>query len=165
MVPSPYPREDDDGGDGESSSASEWDDALDEDMEALRRACEITGRRPADIDGYSGGEGSDSEDDLDLLRSIQERFPLPSTSEGPPILKPLNAIPSMDSEEEDDFETLRAIQRRFVQYENGKPHGCASNLLHCREYFCDFPVKGFTYAYRRKYKRWNGSKFGWFMRN
>ncbi|CAA6661262.1 unnamed protein product [Spirodela intermedia] len=118
MVPSLFPREDDDDGDGESSGASEWDDALDDDMETLRRACVIAGRRPTDIDRYSGGEGSDSEDDLDLLRSIQERFPLPSTAGSPPILKALNSIPSIESDEEDDFETLRAIQRRFVQYED-----------------------------------------------
>ncbi|MQL78902.1 hypothetical protein Taro_011354, partial [Colocasia esculenta] len=106
-------------GDDEDSSASDRDDSLDEDMEALRRACMITGSSPGEFaaDG-ADGDSSESEDDLDLLRSIQERFSVPSSvGNDPPIVKPLNSILSMESDEEDDFETLRGIQRRFVQYE------------------------------------------------
>lgn len=105
-----------------ASSASDRDDALDEDMEALRRACLIAGRSPSDLDPGDGGESSDSEDDLDLLRSIQQRFSVPSANaiDDPPIPRPLNLILPTESDEEDDFETLRAIQRRFVHYENGE---------------------------------------------
>ncbi|OAY71802.1 Myb-like protein L [Ananas comosus] len=108
-----------------ASSDSDRDDALDEDMEALRRACMLTGADPPDAlggsDSDSGGESSDS-DDLGLLRRLQERFSVPSAaagaSESLPFVKPLSILPQSDSDEEDDFETLRAIQRRFSHYES-----------------------------------------------
>ncbi|XP_078439028.1 myb domain protein 4r1 isoform X2 [Wolffia australiana] len=105
MAPSPSAEEED--------SDGVEDDSLDEDLQALKRACLLAGRDPSHAPDLSVGEASDSEDDLDLLRSIQQRFPLPL------IARPSQSVRSMDSEEEDDFETLRAIEKRFKQYEKG----------------------------------------------
>ncbi|XP_072976256.1 uncharacterized protein [Typha angustifolia] len=107
-----------------SSDDSDRDEALDEDMEALRRACLLTGNDPAsafdDSDSGSDSGGSSSGiDDVGLLRRLQERFPSSSSAvELPPFIKPLCARHPQDSDEEDDFEILRAIQRRFSSYEN-----------------------------------------------
>nr|XP_010932454.1 uncharacterized protein LOC105053113 isoform X1 [Elaeis guineensis]XP_029122846.1 uncharacterized protein LOC105053113 isoform X1 [Elaeis guineensis]XP_029122847.1 uncharacterized protein LOC105053113 isoform X1 [Elaeis guineensis] len=104
-----------------SSTGSDRDEALDEDMEALRRACMLTGAKPVvvdDSDSDSGGESS-STDDIDLLHRLQERFYVPSSdADSLPFIKPLSSRPPPDSDEEDDFETLRAIQKRFTQYES-----------------------------------------------
>ena len=98
----------------------EDDGSVDEDMETLRRACMIVGRDPAG-GCYSDDESSASEDDFDLLRSIQQRCSSSSMAETPLMLKPLNVMIPTDSED-DDFETVRAIQRRFAQYDIGKLH-------------------------------------------
>jgi myb proto-oncogene protein len=66
-------------------SGSEDENDLDEDMEALGRACVITGRKPNDLDnpstsaanGYYSAD-SDSDDDLELVRNIQNRFSISS---------------------------------------------------------------------------------------
>jgi myb proto-oncogene protein len=65
-------------------SGSEDDNDLDEDMEALRRACMLTGRNPNDLDNPSTSSAngyysavsadSDSDDDLELVRNIKNRF-------------------------------------------------------------------------------------------
>lgn len=116
-----------------SSTGSDHDETFDEDMEALRRACMLTGANPVavdDSDSDSGGESS-STDDIDLLRRLQERFYVPSSdADSLPFIKPLISRPPPDSDEEDDFETLRAIQKRFTQYESGK-HWNACNFLGC----------------------------------
>ncbi|KAM6568160.1 hypothetical protein CsatB_016145 [Cannabis sativa] len=114
-----------------SSEEDEDDDAFDEDMEALKRACMITGTNPDDLNNSSAtptagesiskvedeeDEDDDDEDDLELVRNIKNRF---STFE-PLSLKPLCVLPPAimsDDDEGDDFETLRAIQKRFAAYD------------------------------------------------
>ncbi|XP_044465592.1 uncharacterized protein LOC123195812 isoform X3 [Mangifera indica] len=116
--------------DGEEFSGSENDDGFDEEeREAIRRACMISGTDPNDLDNTnklqltvaadsSGGVSadywsSDSEDDRELVRKIQNRLALSDDS-----CQPLCALPPvlLDDDEEDDFETLRAIQLRFSAY-------------------------------------------------
>ncbi|XP_057952599.1 uncharacterized protein LOC131146820 [Malania oleifera] len=103
------------------------DGSFDEDMEALRRACLLTGTDAADLDRATtatdnssaaaattsaAADSEDDFDDLEFVRSIQQRFHAPPLS-----LKSPSSIPtSVSDEEEDDFETLRAIQRRFATY-------------------------------------------------
>ncbi|XP_071903435.1 uncharacterized protein [Coffea arabica] len=122
----------------EESSGSDADDGFDEDMEALRRACLLTGTNVDDLEnpcspspavtattsGAAATTGSDSdaddaEDDLELVRNIQKRFAIVTDNALEPLtLEPLYSIhPSAN--EDDDFETLRAIQRRFFAYSEG----------------------------------------------
>ncbi|XP_038987867.1 myb-like protein L [Phoenix dactylifera] len=115
-----------------SSFESGGDEAFDDDMEALRRACMLTGADPAavnDSDSDSGGESS-STDDVDLLRRLQERFSVPSSdADSLPFIKPLSSRPLPESDEEDDFETLRAIQRRFTQYDSDAQKKKSENFV------------------------------------
>lgn len=144
-----------------SDSDSDSDDGFNEDMEALKRACQLTGETPADhqlqlpsttaaggitsegasSEGESEGEGGD---DLQLVRSIQKRFAEPmDMGEEPLRLKPLlTVLPDWsDSDDiEEDYETLRAIQRRFAAYSDGI---CCS-LLPC------IKPMGFSYIYNVK---------------
>lgn len=118
----------------DESSGSEDDDALDEDMESLRRACMLTGRNPNDLNNpstsaangdYSAGAAdadSDSDDDLELVRNIQNRFSISSTLCETLSLEPLSSLPPAASDEDDDFETLLAIQQRFSAHATGKPY-------------------------------------------
>ncbi|KAG1368426.1 putative myb-like protein L [Cocos nucifera] len=97
------------------SFGSGGDEAFDDDVEALRRACMLTGDDP---ESDSGAESSTT-DDVDLLHRLQERFSvLSSDADSLPFIKPLSSHPLPESDEEDDFETLRAIQRRFTQYDS-----------------------------------------------
>ncbi|OWM62626.1 snRNA-activating protein complex subunit 4 [Punica granatum] len=105
------------GEDDEELSGSENEESLfDEDMEALRRACLLTGTdmpAPSTSD-HDASVDADSDDDLQLVRSIQSRFSISSD-----LFKPLAVLPPAGSDgEEDDFETLRAIQRRFSAYDH-----------------------------------------------
>ncbi|KAL5815509.1 hypothetical protein ACOSQ4_026150 [Xanthoceras sorbifolium] len=126
--------------DGDGFSGSESDDAFDEDMEALRRACMITGTDPNDLDNAnrpsspataaanstaavaaedSVAFSSDSEDDLELVRNIQNRLALSNPNDvcEPLSLEALCTLPpAVSDEDEDDFEILRVIQRRFSNY-------------------------------------------------
>ncbi|XP_031259352.1 uncharacterized protein LOC116117469 [Pistacia vera] len=126
------PRDEDD---GEEFSDSENDEGFDEEeREAIRRACMITDTDPNDLDNSdklqltvgadsSGGAdagfwSSDGEEDLELVRKIQNRLALSDDSCQPLSLKALCTLPPVlsDDDEEDDFETLRIIQRRFSAY-------------------------------------------------
>ncbi|KAK1298252.1 hypothetical protein QJS10_CPB14g00312 [Acorus calamus] len=126
----------DDESDGDYSYGSDRDEAFEEDMEALRRACMIAGTDPNDAlrvpsgledgDDGSGGGGSnvdDGADDLELANSIRRRFSAQASSSSsfdrPPIVRPLCTLLPSDLDEDDDFEMLRTIQRRFLQYESG----------------------------------------------
>lgn len=110
-----------------SCSDDEGDDLFDDDMEALRRACRLTGTdisvaTAATTASTSGrdvtGSDSDSEiDDLEYVRSIKEKFSLQS-NQSMPLASSLLSFTSDD--DEDDFETLRAIQKRFSAYDHGK---------------------------------------------
>lgn len=106
-----------------SGSDSDLDDyGLQEDMEALRRACSFSGAVTTlvsdDSSSYSG------EEDRELYRKIQERFSVTNDAEEPLNLTPICALPPVslsDSDVDDcdgDFEILRAIQRRFSDYNN-----------------------------------------------
>ncbi|KAG5229816.1 transcription factor [Salix suchowensis] len=105
------------------------------DMEALRQACIVTGTNLTNIspaaavsDGSGEADGnscggasvsdSESEDDFELFRSVQNRFAKSAGSLEPLSLKPLCALPPVSDDEEDDFETLCAVKRRFAAYDN-----------------------------------------------
>ncbi|KAJ6340322.1 hypothetical protein OIU77_008141 [Salix suchowensis] len=111
------------------------DDDFQNDMEALRQACIVTdtnltnispaaavsdGSGEADGNSCSGASVSDSEseDDFELFRSVQNRFAKSAGSLEPLSLKPLCALPPVSDDEEDDFETLCAVKRRFAAYDN-----------------------------------------------
>ncbi|RWW48771.1 hypothetical protein BHE74_00045125 [Ensete ventricosum] len=101
-----------------SPSGSDDGDAFDADMEALRRACALTGADPADVGGaYLDSDSDSGSDDAGLLRRLQERFYSPSQAvDSFSLVKPLSYIAPMDldDDDDDDFETLRAIQLRFT---------------------------------------------------
>lgn len=129
-------------GDGEEAdgfSGSENDDAFDEDMEALRRACMLTGTDPNDLHNAdrpsspaaadssvavptadAGAFSSDSEDDLQLVRNITNRLASSNSNDlcEPLSLEALCTLPPVVSDDDyDDFEILRLIQRRFSAYD------------------------------------------------
>ncbi|GMQ11458.1 hypothetical protein CsSME_00054095 [Camellia sinensis var. sinensis] len=106
-------------------SGSDSDEGFNEDMEALRRACILTGTDPQALDtsvatgGVAASSDSD-EEDFELVRGIQQRLTACNHAEAPLFLKPLCTLPPAASDDdEDDFETLRAIQRRFEGYDKG----------------------------------------------
>ncbi|KAL0429528.1 UNVERIFIED_CONTAM: hypothetical protein Sradi_0578800 [Sesamum radiatum] len=128
----------------EEFSDTDSDDGFDEDMEALKRACQLTEENhidhqlqlpsaAAEVAGVSALEEAESdeegEDDLQLVRSIQKRFAVSMDMEEEPLtMKPLSTLPpdwSDNDDCEDDYETLRAIQRRFAAYNDG---GLKDNL-------------------------------------
>lgn len=120
----------DDDDDDEVSSGSEGGSAsFDEDMEALRRACVLTGADADSAVAQAGGlelaapdsDSDDDDDDLGLVRRLQERFSADLAN--PLTLKPLASLhpaAATSDEDEDDFETLRAIQKRFCAYDHSK---------------------------------------------
>lgn len=109
-------------------SEDDRDESFDEDMEALKRACVLTGKNPNEIEPPASmaaapeSDDSDAEseeiDDMKLVRSIQKRFSFPL--DVLQISKSIRSHAPGDSDEEDDFETLRAIQRRFSHYDKGR---------------------------------------------
>lgn len=126
--------------DTEEFSGSENDNGFDEDLEALRRACMITGTDPKDLSitdepsssiasevpasgsGRGGGDltgiVSDSEDDLEFVRKIQNRLAFSDDLGEPLSLEALCTLPpAVSDDDEDDFETLRVIQQRFAAYD------------------------------------------------
>ncbi|XP_011084456.1 uncharacterized protein LOC105166700 isoform X1 [Sesamum indicum] len=124
----------------EEFSDTDSDDGFSEDMEALKRACQLTEENHIDhqlaateVAGVSASEEAESdeegEDDLQLVRSIQKRFAVSMDMEEEPLtMKPLCTLPpdwSDNDDCEDDYETLRAIQRRFAAYNDG---GLKDNL-------------------------------------
>ncbi|KAL9170279.1 hypothetical protein ABFS82_04G134600 [Erythranthe guttata] len=134
-------------------SDTDSDDGFNEDMEALRRACQIAGKNPADdqiqppsttgaATAIGVGESTSSEsesdcegdDDLQMVRSIQKRFaPSMDTEDEPPTMEPLCTLPADWSDSDDcgeDYETLRAIQRRFAAYNEGSPKDNTEDFLH-----------------------------------
>jgi hypothetical protein len=87
-------------------SGSKDDDALDEDMEALRRACALTGRIPNHLNNHNsfststamgdysaGAADSDSDDDLELVRNIQNCNDPPPMTQYCPLLAPHIRLP------------------------------------------------------------------------
>ncbi|XP_058199967.1 uncharacterized protein LOC131314974 [Rhododendron vialii] len=114
-------------------SGSEGDEGLDEDMEALRRACILTGTdlnslQPPANETTASDCDDDDDDDMELVRGVQRRLSACNHAEAPLFLKPLSTLPpalSDPDDDEDDFEILRAIQKRFSGYvqdreKNGK---------------------------------------------
>ncbi|KAK4362027.1 hypothetical protein RND71_017268 [Anisodus tanguticus] len=110
------------------------DDGFVEDMEALKKACLLAGKDSDDLqpiaDGHvtgaddvtlSGMDADEDDDDLELVRSIQERFALSTELREPITLQPLCSLPPPgddDDDDDDDLETLRAIQHRFAAYDD-----------------------------------------------
>ncbi|KAK3013276.1 hypothetical protein RJ639_008266 [Escallonia herrerae] len=129
--------------DEEFSQTDSDDEDLDDDMEALRRACILTGTAAADATataietpsnvGSSGNDDSDDEDDdVELVRNIQRRFLV--ADEEPLSLNPLCSLPPVGDDYEDDFETLRAIQRRFSDYtDDSLRNGIEDPLQNCEQ--------------------------------
>lgn len=128
--------------DEEESSGDDSDTGFAEDMEALRRACSVTGvdnlPKSSTADGdYDDATDESEDEDIELLRRVQQRFSVSTTDIGneqqPIFRRPLNTIlPSSLLEENDDygddFETLRAIQRRFSQYNDSMNNSMESSL-------------------------------------
>ncbi|XP_021802956.1 uncharacterized protein LOC110747052 [Prunus avium] len=124
------------GSDREEEEEEDDDDDFDEDMEAIRRACMLTGTNPDDLNpnnnnNHGGDEprhssGSEAEsdsdevdDDLELLRKIRSRFSNFSDFCEPLSLKPLSSLPpAVSDDEEDDYQTLLSVQKRFAAYQN-----------------------------------------------
>ncbi|XP_052303603.1 uncharacterized protein LOC7462515 isoform X4 [Populus trichocarpa] len=121
--------------DDDEEEEEDDDDDFQNDMEALRQACLLTGTNLTNIspsaavsDGSGEADGnscggasvsdSGSEDDFELFRSVQNRFATSANSLEPLSLKPLCALPPVSDDEEDDFETLCAVKRRFAAYDN-----------------------------------------------
>ncbi|CAI0380735.1 unnamed protein product [Linum tenue] len=102
-----------------SSDDDDGDDDFADDMASLRQACLIAGKDVNRLDDDnaiiccgSNPSSPGSEDDLELLRGVRERFLLPDE-----MYKPLCALPpESDEDGEDDLETLTSIQRRFAAY-------------------------------------------------
>ncbi|KAG8388014.1 hypothetical protein BUALT_Bualt02G0081200 [Buddleja alternifolia] len=128
-----------------SDSDSDSDDGFKQDMDALKRACQLTGidnqrqLRSADnlIASVSASSETESdEDDLQLVRSIQDRFAGSmgiDEEEEPLTMKPLCMLPPdwSDSDDcNDDYETLRAIHRRFSAYSDGGFKDNKEDFLH-----------------------------------
>ncbi|KAA8542784.1 hypothetical protein F0562_023936 [Nyssa sinensis] len=125
--------------DDEDFSGSDADSGFEDDMEALRRACIVTGKNPNDLKTSSAitvqcgttSESDDEDDDIELVRRIQQRFSSSTDVEATLFLKPLSTLPPAGSDDEDDdFETLRAIQRRFGQYGHDSREHSKDNYLH-----------------------------------
>lgn len=130
-------------------SDPDLDADLQEDLDALRRSCILSGADPdaavaAASSSYLTGpstpaasasvasaahDSSDDEEDEDLalVRSIRESLRLTRASPPPPDAgdgatepRPICVWPPSDTDDEDDLETLRAIQRRFAHYQSGE---------------------------------------------
>ncbi|XP_059303412.1 uncharacterized protein LOC132055548 isoform X1 [Lycium ferocissimum] len=119
--------------DDEDISGNDSDDAFQEDMEALKKACLFAGKDIADghvdgVDDVTPSGTDDDDDDIELVRSIQERFALSTELREPLTLKPLCSFPS-DGDDNDDFEILRVIQRRFEAYDDDTEKGRKESAL------------------------------------
>nr|APY20264.1 MYB type transcriptional factor R4 [Pyrus betulifolia] len=127
------PPSDDDQDQFSVDEEEEDDDLFEADMEALRRACMLTGTSPDDLKNDGGGGNDDErqasadsesdsdadDDDLELLRQIRSRFSNSSDACEPLSLKPLCTLPpDASGDEEDDYQTLLAIRKRFSAYGN-----------------------------------------------
>ncbi|XP_017973755.1 PREDICTED: myb-like protein L [Theobroma cacao] len=128
----------------EELSISDNDDGFDEDMEALKQACLRTGAdlndlqitasdndRPSTSDAAVSSAAlayTDSEDDMEIFRSIRSRFALSVDVCEPLSIQPPCTLPpiSSDDDAEDDFETLRVIQRRFSAYSSNDTQGIST---------------------------------------
>ncbi|KAI3843396.1 hypothetical protein MKX03_024290 [Papaver bracteatum] len=121
-----------------SRSEDERDEGLDEDIEALRAACLLTGNTPdeEEIEEDVHNDATqisvsipsdkndnpnpirDDDDDFELVRSIKKKFSIPP-DDGAVFMKPLNSLPPFVASdgENDDFETLRVVRRRFCDYD------------------------------------------------
>ncbi|KAG6411125.1 hypothetical protein SASPL_129199 [Salvia splendens] len=129
---------------------SDSDDGFSEDMEALRRACQLIDETPTSTTTAAAASGiaspgsssegdsvSEGDDDHQLVQSIQKRFAFPTNlGEEPLKTKPsCTVLPDWsDSEDiEDDYETLRAIQRRFSAYNDGSLKDNFEEFSHTHE--------------------------------
>jgi myb proto-oncogene protein len=102
-----------------SATDSDNDDAFEEDMDALRRACILTGANPNDIQPSTTATNSDSydseDDDLELAGRIKRLYSVSADYDEPQPLDFINPGGS-DGEYEDDIETLRKVERMFARY-------------------------------------------------
>jgi hypothetical protein len=122
--------------DSPSSPETDRDVALDEDLEALRRACVLspTCASPIVISDEDSDFGYDEYDEADrILRRLREQLQ-DSPPGSPSSVTPLSTRPPPFSEslspvqeavgglevEGDDYETLRNIQRTLARYEAGE---------------------------------------------
>ncbi|KAI3921949.1 hypothetical protein MKX01_005638 [Papaver californicum] len=115
-----------------SCSEDERDEGLDEDIEALRAACLLTGNTPdeeikEDVHNDSTQIPSvkndnpihnDDDDDFELVRNIKKKFSIPP-DDGAVFMKPLSSLSPVvvSDDDDDDFETLRVVRRRFSDYD------------------------------------------------
>ncbi|MCL7046409.1 hypothetical protein MKW94_002471 [Papaver nudicaule] len=116
-----------------SCSEDERDEGFDEDIEALRAACFLTGKNPDEVEIQEDVHNintqipsdksddpiiDDDDDEFELVRNIKKKFSIPP-DDGAVFMKPLNALPPpvISDDENDDFETLRLVRRRFTDYD------------------------------------------------
>ncbi|KAF6159653.1 hypothetical protein GIB67_034615, partial [Kingdonia uniflora] len=99
------------------------DEEYEEALKILKRVYDSTGTNPNATTTATASYLEDDDDgemyDLELVKSIRQRFSLPSceSETQPLVLKPLSTLPPIVSDnDEDDFETLRAIEMRFATY-------------------------------------------------
>ncbi|GJY37381.1 Myb domain protein 4r1 [Tanacetum coccineum] len=123
-----------------SDTETDSDNEFQQDIQALKRACSLTGVKTTDdvIPKSSSLDDDDDDDifdDMELLRDIKKRFSIPNKKdEEEVVMKPLNTILPNDCDNIDDedygsdFETLRAIQRRFPQYNDCTTNGMESSV-------------------------------------
>lgn len=131
--------------DSPSSPESDRDVALDEDLEALRRACVLSptsasvspvaaSNEDSDFESESDSDDDDDDDDASrFLRSLRAQIQ-DSPPQSPSSVPPLSTLPPswLESvspvreevggldDEGDDYETLRNIQRTLARYEAGQ---------------------------------------------
>eukprot|EP01018_Ginkgo_biloba_P008246 Gb_30720 [translate_table: standard] len=95
-------------------------DQFDNDMDALRRACQLTGEDHGDVEDVFEGELDEDEeeneevDDEKYLRSIQQKLLLGASQVQIPQKAEIAKRPLESDVEEDDADILRAIQNRFT---------------------------------------------------
>ncbi|ERN00016.1 hypothetical protein AMTR_s00105p00025610 [Amborella trichopoda] len=97
-----------------SSHGSE--DQLEDDLDALRRACLLSGRDASVSSDSPDKSESEEVDDLAIVRMLQQRFSLPSTMDLTKV-DGAEGTEVSDDYDEDDMEILRSVQRRFGWYQ------------------------------------------------
>ncbi|KAK9691512.1 hypothetical protein RND81_09G201800 [Saponaria officinalis] len=116
------------------SSGSDCDDFLRQEIESLSKACLPTLNASDDDD-------DDDFDDMELVRSIRERYGVDNAGD----IKPLATLPPpVSDDDDDDYEFYRAIKERFSQHgaEAAPANAGASPDSDCRDKYASNDVTG-----------------------
>ncbi|KAM3268765.1 hypothetical protein P3S67_030729 [Capsicum chacoense] len=134
--------------DDDDFSGTDSDEGFQADMEALKKACLLSGKDADDLqpssssaDGHVAGANDVTLSDTTLMRVrmmtlswcvvYKSDLPLSTEVHDPINMKPLCSIlpPGSEGDEDDDFETLRVIQRRFAAYGDDNGNGREESLF------------------------------------